>query len=287
METKQLFDEMERTIRTAEVVVMRHVKGFPVYHQDILSPYLMVYICHSGTARALYDMREICFASNEVAVVLPNHIIHPLESSPDYDVSIIVHSTAFHSKLTQHRLSHDYSKFHDIPACTINEDNMSRITKVLDLIDIISRTPISQYPKRHEMLIMQTNIMAEMVDACRANIDEQYHKDSKSNQLFSHFCALVAKHYREQHEVAFYANRLNLTTRHFAVIIKNTIGLSASDYIEQYLASQAKFLLSTRPDLSVQQIADFLGYADSPSFCRFFKRRIGSTPKLFRTQQRE
>ena len=74
----------------------------------------------------------------------------------------------------------------------------------------------------------------------------------------------------------------HLTTRHFSVLIKEIAGMSASDYIEQYLASQAKTLLFSRPDLSVYQISDYLGYADSPSFCRFFKRITDLTPKEFR-----
>jgi AraC-like DNA-binding protein len=92
-------------------------------------------------------------------------------------------------------------------------------------------------------------------------------------------------HYREQHEVAFYAEKAHLTTRHFSVIIKELVGISASDYIEQYLTTQAKNLLLTRPDLSVQQISYHLGFAESPSFCRFFKRHTGLTPNDFRKQR--
>jgi AraC-like DNA-binding protein len=82
--------------------------------------------------------------------------------------------------------------------------------------------------------------------------------------------------------VAFYAEKVHLTTRHFSVVIKEVVGVSASDYIEQYLATQAKNLLSSRPDLSVLQIGDHLGYADSSSFCRFFKRATGLSPREFR-----
>ena len=46
---------------------------------------------------------------------------------------------------------------------------------------------------------------------------------------------------------------------------------------------RSKNLLSTRPDLSVQQISYYLGYADSPSFCRFFKRLTSLTPTDFRS----
>ena len=282
MDEKRKFEESFHTIEKSEVVVMRDVHGFPVKHQDIISPYLMIFICHSGSARALYDKKEIIFQPNEVALVLPNHIIHSLECSTDYNVTVIVHSCAFEQEMTRNRMTHDRNKFHALPACLLTDEEMAQYMKAVEMLELISNTPVSRYPHRHEMLIAQTDIMVEMLDACRREMDEEARKKNRSSLVFNEFCNLLAAHYREQHEVAFYAEKALLTTRHFSVIIKEAVGMSASDYIEQYLATQAKNLLFSRPDLSVQQISDHLGYADSPSFCRFFKRMTALTPNGFR-----
>ena len=284
METKRRFEEALRTIEKSEMIVLRDIHGFPVYHQDIIFPYLMIFICHAGSSRALYDMQEIRFRENEVAIILPNHIIHPIESSPDYTITVIMHSLAFEQEMTQRRMTHDRNKFHETPACLLTEEEMAQYMKAVDMLEIISDTPIFRYPHRHDMLMAQTDIMVEMLDACRREIDEEERAINRNRSIFNTFCNLLALHYREQHEVAFYAEKAHLTTRHFSVIIKNVVGLSASDYIEQYLATQAKNLLTTRPDLSIQQISYYLGYADSPSFCRFFKRVTGIRPKEFRNE---
>jgi AraC-like DNA-binding protein len=281
MNTKQKFEEAYHTLEKEEVVVMRDVHGFPVKRQDIISPYLMIFICHSGSARALYDMQEICFRKNEVAIILPNHIIHPIESSPDYTITVIMHSLAFEQEMTNRRMMHDRNKFHDMPSCLLTDEEMAQYMKAVDMLALISDTPVSRYPHRHDMLMAQTDIMVEMLDACRHEIDEEERAVNRNRSVFNTFCELLAIHYMEQHEVAFYAEKAHLTTRHFSVIIKEVVGLSASDYIEQYLATQAKNLLLTRPDLSVQQIGYYLGYADSPSFCRFFKRLTGKTPGMY------
>lgn len=83
METRRIFEEAYHTIEKKEVAVIRNVHGFPVYDRDIISPYLMLFICHSGSSHALYDMQEVFFRPNEVAMILPNHIIRPIDSSPD------------------------------------------------------------------------------------------------------------------------------------------------------------------------------------------------------------
>lgn len=286
METRRIFEEAYHTIEKKEVAVIRNVHGFPVYDRDIISPYLMLFICHSGSSRALYDMQEVVFRPNEVAMILPNHIIRPIDSSPDYSITIIMHSFAFEQDMTQRRMMHDRNKFHKTPACLLTDEEMAQYMKAVELLEIISNTSASRFPHRHEMLLSQTDIMTEMLDACRREIDEKILKKDNQYAVFNEFCNLLAMNYRQQHEVAFYAEKAHLTTRHFSVVIKNVVGISASDYIEQYLVTQAKNLLSSRPDLSVQQVSDHLGYADSPSFCRFFKRHTALTPSAYiRTQE--
>ena len=284
MDSGRVFEEAFRTLEKKEVAVIRNVHGFPERDMHIISPYLTLLICHSGSSRALYDMQEVVFRPNEVAMVLPNHIISPIERSPDYSTTIIMHSLAFEQEMTRNRMTHDRNKFHALPACLLTDEEMAQYMKAVEMLELISNTPVTRYPHRHEMLMAQTDIMVEMLDACRREMDEEARKNNRSGLVFNEFCNALAMHYREQHEVTFYAEKAHLTARHFSVIIKEVVGLSASDYIEQYLATQAKNLLASRPDLSVQQISDHLGYADSPSFCRFFKRVTGIRPKEFRNE---
>lgn len=285
MDSGRVFEEAFRTLEKKEVAVIRNVHGFPERDMHIISPYLTLLICHSGSSRALYDMQEVVFRPNEVAMVLPNHIISPIERSPDYSTTIIMHSLAFEQEMTQRRMTHDRNKFHKLPACLLTDEEMGQYMQAVELLEIISNAPVSRFPHRHDMLLSQTDIMTEMLDAFRRELDENTKALSRHNVVFNEFCNLLATHYREQHEVAFYAEKAHLTTRHFSIIIKEVVGLSASDYIEQYLAAQAKNLLSTRPDLSVQQIGYYLGFAEAPSFSRFFKRLTGKTPNDFRQQR--
>ena len=281
MDSGRVFEEAFRTLEKKEVAVIRNVHGFPERDKHIISPYLTLLICHSGSSRALYDMQEVVFRPNEVAMVLPNHIISPIERSPDYSTTIIMHSLAFEQEMTQRRMTHDRNKFHKLPACLLTDEEMGQYMQAVELLEIISNAPVSRFPHRHNMLLSQTDIMTEMLDAFRRELDENTKALSHHNVVFNDFCNLLATHYREQHEVAFYAEKAHLTARHFSVIIRDVVGVSASDYIEQYLATQAKNLLSSRPDLSVLQISDLLGYADSSSFCRFFKRTTGLSPHQF------
>ena len=285
MDKGRVFEEMYRNIDTTEMAVLRNVNRFPVYGRDVISPCMMVCINHSGVARALYDMQEVVFLPNEIAVVMPNHILRPLESSPDYNVTLLVHSPALCEELKTKRLTRDYHKYHRQPTCLLTDEEMAQYMQAVDLLEHICKASTQRYPLRHEMLIQLTNVMSEMHNAFRREIDEKILKEDNQYAVFNMFSDMLAQHYREQHEVAFYAKKAHLTTRHFSILIKEESGISASDYIEQYLAMQAKYLLSSRPDLSVLQISYHLGYADASSFCRFFKRTTGLSPRQFREQE--
>lgn len=283
MDTKQRFYEAYRTLDEKEVAVLRDVRDYnPVYGHDIVSKYLTVIICHAGSARLLYDMQEVHFTANSIAVILPDHIMRLLECSPDYCVTFIMHSNAFSEELKIKRLTHDYEKFHLSPSCHMTDEAMALYMKSLDVFEHICNSSIHLYPLRREMLIAQSNVMVELTNACRRELDNDSRAMTRNQMVFQDFCHQLAMHHREQHEVAFYAGKIHLSPRHFSLVIKQATGLSASEYINEYILTQARSLLTTRPDMSVQQISYHLGFSESPSFCRFFKRLTGQTPKDYR-----
>ena len=153
METRRIFEEALRTIEKSEMIVLRNIHSFPVYGQDIIFPYLMIFICHAGSSRALYDMQEIRFQENEVAIILPNHIIHPIECSPDYTITVIMHSLAFEQEMTQRRMTHDRNKFHELPACLLTDEEMANYIELSEKISKYFNYNSGVFDKKDEILM--------------------------------------------------------------------------------------------------------------------------------------
>ncbi|MDR6940779.1 helix-turn-helix domain-containing protein [Mucilaginibacter pocheonensis] len=104
--------------------------------------------------------------------------------------------------------------------------------------------------------------------------------------LLKSFQALIGEHYATQHDVAAYAEKLNITPGHLTEVIKQQSGKTAIAHIHNRLIVEAKRLL-LHTDLSAKQIANELGFEDAAYFNRFFKRIAGITPVSFRAQIRE
>lgn len=104
--------------------------------------------------------------------------------------------------------------------------------------------------------------------------------------LLKSFQSLIGEHYSTQHDVAAYAERLNLTPGYLSEVIKQQSGKTAITHIHERLIVEAKRRL-LHTELSVKQIADELGFEDAAYFNRFFKRIAGTPPAGYREQIRE
>jgi AraC-like DNA-binding protein len=104
--------------------------------------------------------------------------------------------------------------------------------------------------------------------------------------LLKGFQELIGEHYANLHEVAAYADKLNLTPGYLNDVVKQQSGKTAITHIHNRLTVEAKRRL-LHTELSVKQIADELGFEDAAYFNRFFKRINDVTPITYRQQIRE
>ena len=106
----------------------------------------------------------------------------------------------------------------------------------------------------------------------------------RSIDIYNRFISLVAEHYRTAHDVAFYADRLCITTRYLSEVTSRVVGKSPKQIIADYIMSEAKTFLDTTC-LTIQEIADRLGFSSQVLFCKFFKAQEKTSPSDYRKQQ--
>jgi len=104
---------------------------------------------------------------------------------------------------------------------------------------------------------------------------------SQYEARYQQLCELIEKHYREHKPCQFYADELCTTPIGLNRACKAVCGKSAGDLIQDRVALEAQRMLiySSAP---VSLIAYELGFSDPAYFSRFFKRRVGNTPSVFR-----
>jgi len=159
----------------------------------------------------------------------------------------------------------------------------------MDFIEDVMRKMLAEFNTdgtwRNQML---TSWLRVLVIYLSRLYTEQFNDSclTQSYCLLKSFQALIGEHYATQHEVAAYAENLNITPGHLTEVIKQQSGKTAITHIHERLIVEAKRRL-LHTELSVKQIADELGFEDAAYFNRFFKRLSNTTPISYREQIRE
>lgn len=94
------------------------------------------------------------------------------------------------------------------------------------------------------------------------------------------FLQLVNQHHRRERSVAFYASKLFISAKYLSLIIKESTGRSAAEWIDDYVILEAKNLLRFSGK-NVQQIAYELNFSNQSSFGKYFKHLTGMSPTKF------
>lgn len=105
--------------------------------------------------------------------------------------------------------------------------------------------------------------------------------DAHWHDITSHFFYLAHAHCCEQHEVSWYARQIGVSPDTLSATLKRTHGRTAGNILTSLLTREAKVCLSN-PALSVQQVAELLGFSDQSAFGKFFKRQCGTAPGVYR-----
>lgn len=108
---------------------------------------------------------------------------------------------------------------------------------------------------------------------------------SRSKELFREFKRLAATHYRQHHNIPFYADRLHVTATYLSRIVKQTTGRTVRFHLSELICADARRLLECT-DMDIKEIADTLGFSDQSAFGKFFVKKTGLSPLKYRQERR-
>lgn len=104
---------------------------------------------------------------------------------------------------------------------------------------------------------------------------------NRKEQILHDFLTLLEENFRRERSITFYANQMCLTPKYMSTIIKEISGKHGMQWIDEYVALEAKALLRNS-ELSVKQVSDQLNFPSQSMFGRFFKKMTGYSPKQYK-----
>ncbi|MBP5688857.1 MAG: helix-turn-helix domain-containing protein [Muribaculaceae bacterium] len=112
-----------------------------------------------------------------------------------------------------------------------------------------------------------------------ANLEQAYY--NHGDVYYRNFIELIDEHVKQEHDVAFYAERLHITAKYLNELCKQKSDHKAKEIISSFLISKIKqeIIMSGK---SIKTIAYEYGFSDQSSMGKFFTKITGQSPSEFR-----
>ncbi|MFS0925137.1 helix-turn-helix domain-containing protein [Enterococcus durans] len=136
----------------------------------------------------------------------------------------------------------------------------------------------------YEALLYASQLLRTILSYLAFHETENSAASNKGNEYVTQAIQYIYDHLEEKIIVEDIAQTLMISPNYLSKIFRQVMGISVNYFITNVKTKQAShYLLNTT--LSVQQIAQYLGYQDQYYFSRLFKKIYGVPPKKFREQR--
>lgn len=242
----------------------------------------MAIIYERGSADLKINMRDYHIEAPAVLLVLNDQIYQSAGHSEDLRSKVILMSRSFSDSLFANsgEILPLKSSIMKNPVMKIeNEENV--FGQFFQLLQNIAASPRQEF--KIESARHLTLSMFYGYSHLKHEVNEVKSTNSHQEEIFTKFTELLERHHKKEREIAFYADKMCMTSKHLSQVIKDYTGKTALGIIEEYVISEAKsMLLSTT--MSIQQISDELKFPSQSVFGKYFKRVAGISPSEYRNR---
>lgn len=242
-----------------------------------------VYFCQGGWAHITVNLKDYEIVKNTQVILLPGSIIRINGRSDDFTASFF----GFPKEMFREaclRFEPTFFRFiKQEPCYTLPEENTGVIKGLLHATTALYKDRENRFRNQIAKNHLQS-FMLDIYDKYSRNFDpKQIEGSNRQEEIFKNFVTLVHENCISQREVTFYAVKLCISTKYLTGICRNVTGDSAKKIIDDFAMLEIKVLLQST-DLTIQEIADRLGFPDQSYLGRYFKRHEGMSPKEYQSK---
>ncbi|MGL4852112.1 MAG: AraC family transcriptional regulator [Phocaeicola sp.] len=246
------------------------------------TPTYLFILCTEGACELSTYLSTYTLKANDFITIFPNSYIHVLKQSENCCLNII---------------SFDKQLVHNTPSPSF--------TAIMDCVDSILQTPIltlqpevAQLIKEYMLLLQKAtqiegfNLSPDLaatqllsffhgVRNCYQINKKQISTVSRGEEIVKELARHIIRHYKQERNVAFYANLLHISPQHLSSTVSKITGQTVTDIIAKLVITDASSKLKSS-DMSIQEIAYALNFSDISFFGKYFKRYTGMSPRQYR-----
>ena len=243
--------------------------------------YYSIILLKSNSFDLKVDFSEYQLVENHIVCLSPYQpfMITSKEESSGFILSF--HPDFFCTYRHQNEIETEgvlFGNFHGLPFFKLSEEDL-----FFNLRDQISREMNKDSIAQHEVLVAFLKVF--LIESVR--LKKKFDKDAvlkftdRQSEILQNLVDAIESNYATLHTPQEYADMLCVSSRTLAGIVKKYLNQTLTSIITNRIIIGAKreLYLTSKP---VKQIAAALGYDDEFYFSRFFKKKVGVSPDIYR-----
>ncbi len=214
------------------------------------------------------------------AVVVPALAVHSSHAASDADGFVLTVRQEFFHCSESRVASEIFKRFVAVPSVFTLTPNTEMATDISAMFRLLHR----EYQTKHERNDLVMDRIGKAVCLLLARQEMEPLGDGSpaiSDSELARFLTLVDRYFASGFSLSEYAEHLNCQIERLIRIVRKGTGKSPMQLVhERRLREACQRLTHTKS--SITEISTEVGFNDVAYFCRFFKSRIGSTPRQYR-----
>ena len=265
-----------------ELVVMENFGSLPKGELS-LDGHGLIVICTEGIAQFNYDGQQIRLHKDDLFLYMSHSVVTNFMSSLDFNCRQIWLSRGELWNINKYgevSLSDlPYLKRH--PIMHLTDDDVKLLD---DYFQLLCRRMRDSSPVLYSNIVrsLVSTMMLEILSMMRRQEPENtVTTDLHRQRLANEFMRLVEQSDGRIRKVDDFANQLNITPKYLSTLLKETMNRRPSEMIHFYTLKAIEHRLRYT-DMTMQEIANDLNFANASFFGKYFKEHAGMTPLDFR-----
>jgi AraC-like DNA-binding protein len=192
----------------------------------------------------------------------------------------LIRNTALGKKINEY----SFFSYGENEALHLSEQEKQTLLFILKQMENEYNTNIDHYS--HDLIISNIELL---LNYCKRFYGRQFITRTNQNKdVIVRFEEFITDYFNSNElknnsipTVKYCAEAMNLSPNYFSDLLKSETGKNTQEHIHYHLLEKAKTLL-IQSNLSVSEIAYELGFEYPQNFSKLFKKKVGTTPTLYR-----
>lgn len=243
--------------------------------------YIVVMICLEGRAIINIGFQKQAIKANDILILGDDMMAFLSKKSANFRLLYCFLDKSFASEIAYSLSNTLFAFLHENPICHPQKEQYEALNRWAEQLIYIDNC----YSEHRKLMLKNhlQNFFFAITESIPTYFSIAKKEFSRKEKLCWQFWELIGKHCLEHRDVAFYANKLNITPFYLSQITKQFFNDTPKTLINRQVTLEIKALLM-HTSLSVNELSIKLHFDDPSYLCRYFKRETGNSLSGYRKQ---